>query len=214
LNYLLENPTSLYINMSSGVVYGKNFSNPATNVASFLINVNEISLGDYYALAKVYSEAKHRARTDLNIVDLRIFSYFSRFIDRNAGYLITEILNALDEKTVFRTTPENIVRDYVHPDDLFFLIEGCIKKGKINDFFDVYSAAPLSKFALLDHLTKTLGLVYEVDQEAAFINATGIKSFYYSQNKKAEMIFDYKPRYNSLETIEMEIRTFFEKTSA
>ena len=80
LKYLEQNPKALYIHFSSGAVYGtlKNAANKNT-VNDF--PVNDLKWQRFYGLSKLYSEGKHRALPCYNIVDLRVFAYFSRYID-------------------------------------------------------------------------------------------------------------------------------------
>jgi len=205
LEYLQKNPEALYINLSSGAVYGSSFAEAASSKTKTEIDVNDFKQADFYGLAKLYSECKHRAMVDLNIVDLRVFAYFSRFIDLHGQSLMTEIANSILHNQIFRTTPDDIVRDFVHPKDLFSLVECCIKNKKLNDAFDVYSLAPVSKFALLDFLASSFGLKYQVDGDVSFLNATGIKNQYLSEFRKAEKI-GYFPKLKSIESIEIELK--------
>ena len=48
-------------------------------------------------------------------------------------------------------------------------------------------------------------MTYIIEENTEFVNATGIKSTYFSQNKKAREI-GYYPRYTSIECIEDEIK--------
>ena len=40
-----------------------------------------------YALSKINSEIKHRKLKHLNIIDLRLFSFFSRFMNLKSKFL-------------------------------------------------------------------------------------------------------------------------------
>ncbi|PKL19096.1 MAG: epimerase [Spirochaetae bacterium HGW-Spirochaetae-5] len=204
LDYLKERKEALYINFSSGAVYGTAFNKPVDYSSLSGIHVNEITEKDYYRLAKLYSEAKHRSLKEFNIIDLRVFSYFSRYIDLNTKFLMTDIVNAIINDDIFVTTDENIVRDYVHLDDLFGLINCCITKKNINDVFDVYSREPIEKFELLKVLNKEFGLKFIIENSISLVNATGSKSVYFSENKHASII-GYEPFYSSVDTILFEI---------
>ncbi|MEK7072360.1 MAG: NAD-dependent epimerase/dehydratase family protein, partial [Patescibacteria group bacterium] len=156
--YLRRNhPKTLYISFSSGAVYGKVFSAPARENTTNCISVNHINKEDYYAIARLNAEAKHRAFADLNIVDLRLFSYFSRFIDLTDGYFITELLSCILKKKVFVTDNQNIIRDYVHPDDLFVVVMKCLAASHINGAFDVMSARPVEKREVADYFVRKYG---------------------------------------------------------
>jgi nucleoside-diphosphate-sugar epimerase len=193
LEYLQSHETTLYINFSSGAVHGK--------------SIVQLKPEDYYAMAKRTSEAKHRAFPNLNIIDLRVFAYFSRFIDLQAHYLITEIITCVKEKKEFVTGANNIVRDYCHPADLFSLVTKCIsywqQNKKINKAFDVYSKKPVSKMEIIEYFQKNNDLKVRVTTETQGLNATGNKDYYCSEDKQAETI-GYKPDYTALEAIALE----------
>lgn len=203
IDNLKKNPDSLYINLSSGAIFG-DFDKPISATTKIVIDINNLSCTDFYALAKINSEAKHRALDHLNIVDLRVFAYFSRFIELDGKYLMTEIINSIKQNACFKTTNIDIVRDYIDHEDFFNLIECCILQKLINDVFDVYSANPISKFELLKELSKKFGLLYEIDDNISFVNATGIKNCYFSEYRKAFSI-GYEPIYSSIDCIEKEM---------
>ncbi len=205
LDYLQKNPRSLYISLSSGAVYGKNFTEPVHEGSGFLSGVTEMSPVDFYAVSKLNAEAKHRALEKLSIVDLRVFSYVSRFIDFDSNFLIAELIKAIKDKQVFMTDDRNIVRDYLHPEDMMQIIHLIIKKwqeaGLINNSFDVYSKSPISKLYMLKVLHEKFNLQYIVKKRAAVDSSpTGFKMHYYSVNKKLEKI-GYKPQYSSMDAI-------------
>lgn len=204
LNYLENNPSALYINLSSGAVYGEAFTHPVGDSTPSTLNINDQTSGYFYSIAKLYSEAKHRSLSTYNIADLRVFGFFSRFIDLSHGFFLSEVISALKGKNEFVTNSDNIIRDFIHPEDLHLLIERCIVNKPINDAFDVYSKAPISKFEILDSLSQRYGLEYVLKEDTHFSSPTGIKMNYYSTSKKAEKI-GYFPKYSSLETITGEI---------
>ncbi len=192
---------ALYISFSSGVVYGREFSVPAEENTTNNIKVNHIAPEDYYSIARLNAETKHRAFNNLNIVDLRLFSYFSRFIDLSDGYFITELLSSVLNKKTFITNDVNIIRDYVHPSDLFSIIGKCVDAKKINTAFDVISAKPTEKNEILDYFSKKYGLKYEIRKSLRHTSATGSKNIYYSKYNSAKSI-GYKPKFTSIETIQ------------
>jgi len=205
LEYLDAHPDALYINFSSGAAYGTDFSSPADEYARAAFQINNLEKNEYYGMAKACSEAKHRAAANLNIVDLRVFGYFSRFIDLKTSYLMTEAVNCIKDKKEFVTGPDDIMRDYVHPADLFALIGHCIKKHALNEVYDVYSLKPVGKFEMLDRFAREFGLKYTVTGGRNAVNATGIKSNYYSLNRRADGL-GYKPQYTSLDGLVEETR--------
>lgn len=204
ISYLCNScPSALYISFSSGAVYGRSFFAPVEENTANSIRVNRVSTEDYYAIARLNSEAKHRSFKNLKIVDLRIFSYFSRFIDLTDGYFIAEVMDCILNKKVLVTDNANIVRDYVHPDDLFSIIRKCMAAGKLNEAFDVTSSKPAEKREILDYFSSVYDLKYEIGRPLSRISATGPKSIYYSKYNNASGI-GYKPSFSSMDTIKQE----------
>ena len=201
LDYLRHvNSQALYVDFSSGAVYGR-----GAGESSFRVNPNAIACADFYSLAKLYSEAKHRAFAELNIVDIRIFSYFSRYADPSSGYLMTDILKAILSKSVLNTTGEDVIRDYISPDDLFALILCCMRQPKINKAFDAFSRAPVSKQDILAAFKEQFDLKIEVAEPiAASPNQT--PSIYLPWDKTAGEI-GFAPRHSSLEGLLLETKT-------
>ena len=159
---------------------------------------------DYYAIAKINAEAKHRSLNKFNIVDIRIFSYFSRFIDINSNYFICDLIRSIKNSIVFKTGPENIIRDYIHPYDLFSLVQKIIIKKKINDVFDAYSKMPISKFEIIEYFKNKYSLKYTVIKSFDNSTISGFKEIFYSKNTKANKI-GYNPDYASLDCIIQEV---------
>lgn len=205
---LIKNPNTLYISFSSGAVYGKGFSEPVNENTINNLQVNNLKPEDYYTIARINAETKHRSFDNLKIVDLRIFSYFSRFVDLTDGYLINEIINSILRRETFVTNKSNIVRDYIHHEDVFSLIMKCVEEGFINDVFDVMSSKPIDKFEMLDFFSQEYGLKYETDDNFRFKNSTGAKKVYYSSFNKASRL-GFKPRYSSAEVIKSESKFIF-----
>jgi hypothetical protein len=203
IEHLLENPDTLYISISSGAVYGRELSAPANEDTVNHISVNHITTNDYYAIARLNAETKHRAFGNLRIIDLRVFSYFSRFIDLTDGYFITEIMNCILNEKVFVTDDVNIVRDYLHPEDLFLMIRKCMGAGKINKAFDAISSRPVEKREILDYLSLEYGLKYEISRFTSHASATGPKNIYCS-NYNSGVCIGYEPAYSSMDVIEQE----------
>ena len=200
LDYLDKAPDTLYINFSSGAVYGTEFDAFVSEADFAPININNIDNSDFYRIAKINSEAKHRALKSFNIIDLRIFNFFSRFIELTSNSLIGEILSCIKQRKELKTGPVDVVRDYVCPVDLMDLIKKCVEKHFLNDVYDVYSLSPVKKFALLDYFSKEHGLEYIIKDDVNESTATGKKNIYYSKNRKAENL-DYLPKFTSLECI-------------
>lgn len=210
LDYLYENPKTQYINISSGAVFGSIFETPVEQFSSCTFYPNSFGCSDYYSIAKLNSEIKHRAMKGFLIVDLRIFGFFSKYIDRNSGFLLAEILNALLNNTVFKTSRLDIVRDYIAPDDLFSLIKLVIENQVDNIAFDVVSACPAKKTEILEMVNSKYGLMTEY-VDILTNNVSGQKSEYYSLNKVVQEELGFKPMLTSLQGIEHELHKCIER---
>lgn len=194
LGHIKRYPKTLYINFSSGAIYN--------------ISLNDLRPEHYYGIAKLHQEAKHRLLKKLKIVDIRIFSYFSRFIDLDSGYFLTELIKSLKNKKVFLTNAGDFMRDFIAPQDLFDLIRLIVKAKPFNGAIDAYSSMPISKFKLLDYFNKKYSLKHTVDRGLKITSPTGAKSQYYSNSRKAAGL-GYQPKFSSLETVKTESKYIF-----
>ncbi|WP_025690570.1 NAD-dependent epimerase/dehydratase family protein [Paenibacillus zanthoxyli] len=200
LDYLQKIPETIYINLSSGATYGSEFQTPAAKDKSLTLDINNLSNKDYYGIAKLNMEGKHRSLQKLKIIDLRVFGYFSSYIDLDSKFLITDIIHCIKSGTTLYTSPENIMRDYVHPLDFLQLIKLCMVDNIQNDVFDVYSLKPISKFEMLEFFAEEYDLKYEIKSDKNYASITGSKSSYYTMNYKATSI-GYQPHFSSLQSI-------------
>ena len=98
----------------------------------------------------------------------------------------------------------DLFRDYVNPQDLYSLIIQCINKKSLNDSFDIFSKSPISKFEILEIVSKKYGLKYQIQKNLKCFISTGIKEKYYSDSKKATKL-GYFPKFSSQETILAEL---------
>ncbi|MDR9874057.1 NAD-dependent epimerase/dehydratase family protein [Pseudomonas allii] len=211
LDYLKTNNKCRYLFLSSGAAYGCNFDAPVNAQSLALFDLNNLKATDWYAIAKFYAEARHRTYTDLNIIDVRVFNYFSQSQDLSARYFITDALRAIHENTVLTTSALNMYRDYITPVDFYSLIVNALMcSGNINLAVDCYTKGPTDKFSILNHLHKKFGLQFTVEGAPPAVNATGTKQHYYSENKVAATL-GYRPYFNSLDglTHEIERAQFF-----
>ena len=214
LDYLGKRPEALYVNMSSGAVYGSDFAEPARDNSVHAVPVNRLEPSRFYSIAKLNAEAKHRAHPGLNIVDLRVFSYFSRFIDISGRFFMAELARALMDKQTFVTTPVEMDRDHLVPADMVRLIECVIGRwrsgvGPVNAALDCYTLAPSGKFELLEGLKSELGLRYEISGHLETLAPTGAKSRYYSTSRRAAE-WGYRPRFTTIEGVLSELRALHE----
>ncbi|MFA7653857.1 MAG: NAD(P)-dependent oxidoreductase [Candidatus Magasanikbacteria bacterium] len=196
-------PNAIYISFSSGVVYGGEFLAPAEEDTKNIIPVNHIKSEEYYTIARLNSETKHRSFNHLNIVDLRIFSYFSRYSSMGDSYFITDVMNSILNNKILITDNVNIVRDFIHPQDLYSMICQCIAAKRINSAFDVSSSKPVEKREIINYFASEYGLKYEIGWAANHASPTGVKNNYYSRNNKS-FKFGYKPVYSSMDAIKDE----------
>jgi nucleoside-diphosphate-sugar epimerase len=204
LEYLKQNKKAKYIFLSSGAVYGGNYQDPVDKDTVATIDINNLKSTDYYMLAKLYAEAKHRSSSDLSIFDVRVFNYFSHTQNMDARFFITDIVRAIKNNEIFKTSANDIVRDYITPSDFYCLIQAIIDFKSVNIALDCYTKAPISKFDLLSKLKAKFELRFEIDSSVSIVNATGNKLNYYSTNKTARNI-GYISKNNSIDGIVQEL---------
>ncbi len=200
LDYLQTHPACRYLFLSSGAAYGSSFNEPATRDTPANVSINKLSPQEWYGVAKLHAECRHRAHPDWAIVDIRVFNYFSHTQDISARFLITDILRAIRDKVVLKTSPEFIVRDFLHPSDFHQLVSALLSSPATNAAVDCYSRAPIDKPKLLTAMQEKFGLRYEITAATVGVNATGGKACYYSLNSRAAD-FGYQPSLTSLEGI-------------
>lgn len=200
LDYLQTHPACRYLFLSSGAAYGSGFKKPANQDTTASIAINNLAPHEWYGVAKLYAECRHRALSELPIIDIRVFNYFSHTQDIEARFLITDILRAIRDNTVMKTFADYIVRDFIGPSDFYKLVDALLLAPATNAAVDVYSRAPIDKPTLLNAMQEKFSLRYEVVESSAGVNATGGKPHYYSLNKHAAD-FGYQPSLTSLEGV-------------
>jgi nucleoside-diphosphate-sugar epimerase len=200
LEYLRGHPACRYLFLSSGAAYGSIFSEPAKQDTPAVVAINNLAPHEWYGVAKLHAECRHRAHPEFPIIDIRVFNYFSSTQDISARFLITDILRAIRDKTVLKTSSDYIVRDFLHPSDFYQLISALLSAPATNTVVDCYSRAPIDKPGLLAAMQEKFGLRYEITDASVGINATGGKAHYYSLNIRAAD-FGYLPGMTSIEGI-------------
>ena len=95
LDYLQTHPNCRYLFLSSGAAYGSSFNEPVNRDAPAIVAINNLVPQDWYGVAKLHAECRHRSYPELPIIDIRVFNYFSRTQDISARFLITDILRAI-----------------------------------------------------------------------------------------------------------------------
>lgn len=201
LQYLKRQPGCRYIFLSSGAVYGGGFATPADDQTHASFPINQLGAQDWYGMAKIYAETRHRALAELPIVDLRVFNYFSQSSDIEARFLITDILRSIRAEQVLQTSRENIVRDYIGPNEFMQIILKVLMAPPQNVAIDCFTQAPVDKISMLERMQKDLGLRYALVEQRTGLLATGSKLNYYSKSRKASDLFGYSPQASSLEVV-------------
>ena len=202
LDYLKNvNQDALYVMFSSGAVYGRQNNAPVEEDSFWRFYPNKIGVPDYYAISKIYSEAKHRSLPYLKIADLRIFSFFSRHIDLDSGYFMTDLVRSLVNKETLKTSSADIIRDYPHPSDLAALILRCANEKHINTSIDVASTEPVSKSLILKTFSSGFGLKYGLTDSFSETSPNGNINIYVPTVDLAEKILNWKAVNSSLDTL-------------
>ena len=204
LRYVRQNPVCRYLFLSSGAAYGSSFTSAVNEATQAQVAINALQPQDWYAVAKLHAECRHRALTDLAIIDLRVFNYFSRTQDLSARFLMTDIVRAIRDQSILATSSAYIVRDFLHPADFHQLVSVLLAAPAINQVVDCYSRAPIDKSTLLACMQQRFGLQYQVVDSDSGVNATGIKPYYYSLNTRAAS-FGFSPVFSSQEGVEQEV---------
>ena len=210
LNYLRQHSLCRYIFLSSGAAYGSSFDTPVNSEAKAIIDINKLQPQDWYGVAKLHSECRHRSLPHLSIVDVRVFNYFSHTQDIEARFLITDIVRAIRDKTVLKISSDYMVRDYIGPADFYQLVSKILTSPATNMAVDCYSKGPIDKTTLIEIMHSKFDLRYELVKVANTVNATGIKSNYYSLNRQAEN-FGYQPILSSADVIQTECQFMLNK---
>ena len=211
LDYLKAYPECRYLFLSSGAAYGSGFDKPADDSTKANIAINDLQPQNWYGVAKLHAECRHRALLDLSIIDIRVFNCFSHTQDMSARFLITDIVRAIRDKTVLKTSSDYIVRDFIHSSDFYNLVIALLTSPASNNVVDCYSKAPIDKPTLLKVMQENFGLRYEIIETNAGVNATGNKPYYYSLNTKAEE-FGYQPCLTSSEGLLLEVSELLQQT--
>jgi nucleoside-diphosphate-sugar epimerase len=199
ISYVSIYPDCTYVCLGSGAIYGR-LSTPANDTTTNSILVNHVTKEEHYSISRLYTEAKHRAHEDLKIVDLRIFSYFSRFADLSENYFLNQVIAHILQKKELVVTSDNILRDYLHPNDLISAIFQS-KRLAGNQAMDICSKKPVLKSQILDYMSNTYGLQYKIDDLIGCNSASGVKLIYTSEGKAAQRSIKYEPIYTSMEAI-------------
>lgn len=206
LNYLRHHPGCRYLFLSSGAAYGLSFAEPVEANTKAVVDINNLQPLDWYGVAKLHAECRHRSQPHFAIVDIRVFNYFSHTQDMDARFLITDIVRAIRDKHVLITSAENIVRDYIDPQDFCQLVSAILASPPVNTVVDCYSQQAVDKITLLAEMQAKFGLEYRFTEPGANagVNATGAKANYYSRNTRAAGL-GYQPTLTALQSVLAEV---------
>ncbi|ENA3446235.1 NAD-dependent epimerase/dehydratase family protein [Yersinia enterocolitica] len=204
IEYLKKNSNCKYIFISSGAAYGDVFFDKdcSRTHSCFLIDNNN----DFYGLAKYYSEVRHRALQALKIYDLRVFGYFSSSQDIESRFILSDVYRAVRDNGVFITTNQEMIRDYIHPDDFHAMVTSLLLSDINNCALDCYSRCPIDKKELLQTMHDEFGMKYLITESDNINNTKGRRIYYYSKNKKASQLINFFPQYSSKDVIVSEMR--------
>lgn len=194
LDYLRMNKNCKYIFISSGARYGQIFERgPANEKSKSTFTTFSSSNDDFYGLTKYLIEKEHSEQQDLNIVDLRVFSYIDKNQDINSGMFVPSLARAIIQKKVFETSGSDMFRDYTCAENLYTLIDGL--NASTIGAFDLFSTEKISKFELLEIFADSIEVKF-IDR----LHHNGEKKYYYSENVEARRV-GFKPKYSSIDNI-------------
>lgn len=193
LNYLKTHEETKYVFISSGVVHST-------------VDVNHITKQSFYLIPKINAEAKHRALPKFNIIDIRLFSFFTRYTKLDAGFFMSTLIKAVKENREFITDESIMIRDYINPKDLVSLIKICISQNPINDAFDIYSLKPAEKFDITSYFQEKYNLKIKIVRKMESFTSVN-KHIYVSEDSirnSKTAILGYVPKFTSMQTIKEE----------
>lgn len=204
IQYQIDNPECISIHISSGAAYLNDYKVPIDDDTYSRLNINSIGKGDYYSVAKINSEVKHRAYAGLNIVDLRLFGFFSRFMSLEYKYLLSAIISCIKEHRRLTCVGSNFWRDYIHLEDFRTVLEGISNQSRLNIGIDIRSTNPISRDDMVSLFQNEYGLMVEWKDDDSLVSKTGNKPYYYSTRRNPI----YEPTYSSIESIKTEVKYF------
>ncbi len=198
--YVMKHPKVQYIFLSSGAVYGFAAPWPVTQDATVDFKVNGTDPVNHYPLAKLTAEAKHRCLNQLLIYDVRIFGYFSRFINPDDDFFLSQTTRAVIQGKVLETQPSDMVRDYISQCDLAGFVLALMENRPNNGAYDICSRKTVTKFELLDRLGQDFGLKVQIKDGKPRGKSIGLKLVYPTERTNAEGA-GYVPSKSSMENV-------------
>ncbi len=192
ISYLEAHPRCKYVFISSGAAYGDVFSSPVSDQTRAQHPIHSISTKDWYGLSKYLCEVEHRTLTHLQITDLRVFGFFSKWFDPNASFFLSQLAQSLVNRQNFQTDSTDFWRDFCGPEDLTQCLLKILEQPSLNASFDLFSLAPIRKLEVLSLLEHEFGLTYTMTSPNDVQGGSVVKSHYYSLSRDAARI-GYRP---------------------
>lgn len=161
---LTENPDACYVFFSTGAVYGKNYAQARVElpVLDVPLRLTEaVSSSALYAFAKLAAEYRHRAYEGARIADVRLFGFVSSELDDASDFFVAQAFRSIASGQTLIVTAHDVLRDYVDEEALTSFLDHVLAAGCPTDSYDLVSAGPTSKLALLDALSARYGLRWE-----------------------------------------------------
>jgi nucleoside-diphosphate-sugar epimerase len=205
LDYVLGRPACRYLFLSSGAVYGGKFDRPADELTPSCLAINAPSVHDYYAAAKLHAECRHRSLTHLPIIDIRVFSYFSRNFVLSSRFFLADILRSILAHRALETTDQPMTRDFLHPRDFAALVKCLLASPPVNAAVDCYSLAPVTKDEILMEMQRRFQIECTRVPPSSSASPSSSRSHYYSLSRKAAE-FGYRPKFSSMQCIIEEMK--------
>lgn len=198
---VLETMTDVahYVFLSSGAVYGDVFNSPPERRAIDPLPTGHENDTPPYVTGKLAAEARHRANTDRSILDLRVFGYADNSISLTGKFFLADLARSVATGGDMVTSPDDMIRDYAGAAELHQLIHCWLKAGASNQPLDIYTLAPVSKFALLDEAAARFKFAVKYSDKVA-ASPTGHKAIYASGWHAADAL-GYKPTRNSMQVV-------------
>lgn len=184
IDYLKIHPSTKYVYISSGVAN------------------NRIDTSNLYQLSKIYTETKHRTLPELNIIDIRLYSFFTRFSNLEDSFFMSQLIKSIKNKTEFVTDEALMWRDYINPKDLYSLIQLCLQEEKINGWFNTFSLKPVEKFEILEYFQNKYNLRVKFVPKHTGFSSSNDSSYFAKGTDGVKQ--GYKPTYTSIDTIKEE----------
>ena len=213
LGYVDSYPTTGYIFLSTGAIYGKNYE-AAQDPNEFSSSNARVTLErSAYAASKYAAERRHRESRERKISDIRVFGFISSYMKLDSSFFLARVANSLVCGNLFVTDPTDFVRDYVGPSELATFIDQLIRGDTPNRAYDLFSCHPLTKLELLDCLAKEMGFRYSFRDERKLDDVTIIKKPNKISRERSNEAIGYSPICSSMQIVLRELTLITGKSS-